>query len=620
MPLKSGYSQLAIAGLLALVTVLSCWIAYQPSQLYFFGDTWDILADLVEGGMPAIWHLHNEHFVPIPKFLLYLQYLLFGMNNYPYQIVNILIHAANTVLLYLFSSHFASNTVARVFGVLFFSLSGVYWEVTMWETTQQISLAVLFLLLSLILFDTYVQEREGRWLVWCVVSACAASLSMGFGLLAVPLLACAAVVFGGQRTESIKLLGQTGLLVLSVLLVYTLLRTVLSHAGGVDRQTILQNFTAVPALIVWVAVGVWRGMIVPNFSPAGPLTLALVFCCIVVARARRIPWSRMRLLMLPGVWILGAYLLAGFGRLQGGVGYAASSRYQYLPMAALALVVVWLADIACEGIQSRFSALRAALSAAVLLSLVVHAGHGYQLIRATSPRINWGREAHHFVETIIFRKHTREVPPGMVVVEPDLYLPLALYPFKFPLRRALSLYAAAGGGPDAVCAIPLNRFLEHPGLRALSLLQRLDPERHLEEWKRFGNVEVAPGDGSSTIRLMLPLGTSALSLDVGSCCSWQSLYTFAVSARLLKGEAHVSPRIVFKNKEGGMLQTAPADPVAGPMYQPYIVSALPPPGTSSIGIDFASVHTLLAPVTIEVKDLLLLQHPIYLPAALLSPQ
>ena len=69
-----------------------------------------------------------------------------------------------------------------------------------------------------------------------------------------------------------------------------------------------------------------------------------------------------------------------------------------------------------------------------------------------------------------------------------------------------------------------------------------------------------------------------------------------------------------------MLQTAPADPVAGSMYQPYIVSALPLPGTSSIGIDFASVHTLRAPVTIEVKDLLLLQHPIYLPSTLFSTQ
>ena len=202
-------------------------------------------------------------------------------------------------------------------------------------------------------------------------------------------------------------------------------------------------------------------MIVPNFSLAGPSALTLVFCCIVVARARQIAVWRMRLLMLPGIWILGAYLLAGLGRLQFGVAGAASSRYQYLPMAALALGVTWVADVVYGDIQARSSALRNALLAAVLCTLIVHAGHGYQLIRATSPRLNWGREAHHFVETIIFRKHTSEVPPGMVVVEPDLYLPLALYPFKFPLRRALSLYAAAGKFPEAVCAVPLNRFLEH---------------------------------------------------------------------------------------------------------------------------------------------------------------
>lgn len=316
--------------------------------------------------------------------------------------------------------------------------------------------------------------------------------------------------------------------------------------------------------------------------------------------------------------MLGVYLLAGFGRLQTGVAYAASSRYQYLPMAALALVLVWLADIAYEGIRSRFSALRAILSAAILLSLIVHAGSGYQFIRATSPRIAWGREARDFVETMIFRKNTHTAPPGMVVVEPELYLPEAMYPFKFPLRRALFLYAAAGEVTAEVCSVPLHRFLDHPELRHLSLLQGLELERSPEKWRRFGDVEVASRADSNTMRLTLPLGISALSLDIGSCCDQQSLYTFVVSAQLLQGEAHISPRIIFKNQRGDLLRTVPAEPVAGSVYQPYIVSATPPPGASSLGIDFASVHTLSAPVTIAVKDLLFLRHPIYLPVALLS--
>ena len=121
------------------------------------------------------------------------------------------------------------------------------------------------------------------------------------------------------------------------------------------------------------------------------------------------------------------------------------------------------------------------------------------------------------------------------------------------------------------------------------------------------------------MRLTLPLGMSAVSMDIGSCCGQGSLYTFAVSARLLKGEAHVSPRIVFKDQKGDRLWTFPAEPVAGAVYQPYMVSAVPPPGASSLGIDFANGPVLLAPVTIEVKDLLLFRHPIYLPSALVSP-
>jgi hypothetical protein len=45
-----------------------------------------------------MWRMHNEHFMPVSKALLYLQYQLFGMNNFPYQAVNVGIHAINAAL------------------------------------------------------------------------------------------------------------------------------------------------------------------------------------------------------------------------------------------------------------------------------------------------------------------------------------------------------------------------------------------------------------------------------------------------------------------------------------------------------------------------------------------
>lgn len=619
--LQGRSREVVVAGLLALVTVLSCWMTYQPSQLYFFGDTWDILFDLLEGGLPAIWHRHNEHLVPIPKFLLYLQYLVFGMDNYPYQVVNILLHSTNTVLLYLCSRRFAVHTVARVFGVLFFSLSGVYWEVTMWETTQQISLAVLFLLLSLLLFDTYLHDQEERWLVWCACSACAATLSMGFGLLVIPLLLCAAVTWPTQNAPRKVLLLRIGLLICVVLLVYIWLRrTSLAHGAGGSRNTIQQNLAAVPALLSWITVGFWQGMIVPNLATAGPLTLVLVCCSLAVVRVRHLSWPRLLLLVLPVAWILGAYLLTGLGRLQTGIEYAASSRYQYLPMVALALVIVWLTDIACECLGSHFSALRAALSAAVVLALLVHAGNGYELIRATSPRLRWGYEARNYVQTVILREGVHTVPPAMGMLEPD-YLPAPLYPAvtaKFPLSRALALYAAAGESlRDISVLVPVQHFLNDSALRSLSLLRGLEPAQHLEQWKRFGSVDVALGEDNQTIRLTLP-PASAFSVDLGRCCSRRARYTFAVLARLVQGDAHVVPRIVFKNQAGDLLQIGSSEPVAGPLAQPYIVSTLPPLGTFSLSVDLANVHPGGTPVLIEVKDVLLVQHPIYVPLAPLS--
>ena len=618
MLMRSRMIQWRLSWLVAMITILSCWIGNQPSQLYFYADTWDFLAGFVEHGVSSIWWYHNEHVIPIPKLLLYLQYQLFGMDNYYYQVINILIHSANTILLYLLSARFSLSTMARVFGTLFFSLSGVYWEVTMWETSQTTSLALFFLLLSLLLFGDYVETRENRWLVWCFLSTFASCLCMGFGILTIPLLACAAVAFGGQKVR--KLIPQTVFLVSLSLTSYTLFRAILSYVFRLPHDSALPNAVFSYTLVDWVAIGFWRGMIAPNSSLTGPLTLAFIFFLITIVRFRQISLRRTLLLVLPGIWILGAYLLVGFGRHQAGAGYAVASRYQYLPMAAMALIIVWLADVVFNSIQ-RSSTLHAILSAVVCLSLVVHAVNGYQIIRATSPRITGGREARHFIDTFIFRRHLPEVPPDMVLGEPE-FLPAALYlpPWKFPLRRALSLYATERNLPNEVFSVALDRFLDQPWLQRLSLLQGREPERHPEKWQRFGNVEIVSSDDGDAIRITLPPVTSAFGLDVESCSGRRSLYTFAVTARLIQGEAHVSPRILFKNKQGNILWSVPSEPVAGAEYQPYVMSAMPPLGASAIGVDFVSWRTAPAPAVIEVKDLLVLRHPIYLPIALFPPR
>lgn len=180
--------------IVALLTAVFAFIAYQPWRLYFFGDTWDILCEFHENGWTTIWRMHNEHFMPVSKAVLYVQYALFGMHNLPYQAVSIAIHSLNAALLYIAAGQLTGMVIPRLFGALFFGFSGVYWELTMWEAGQQTTLAMLFILLSLILGRQYLRQGKAAPLAGAMASALFATWSMGYGLLASPLLAVEAII------------------------------------------------------------------------------------------------------------------------------------------------------------------------------------------------------------------------------------------------------------------------------------------------------------------------------------------------------------------------------------------------------------------------------------------
>src|SRR5580704_10951555 len=107
----NGYAAPAIV---ALITVLFCLVAYRPFELYFFGDTWDILCEFHERGWRTMWRMHNEHFMPLSKAVLYLQYTLFGMRNFPYQVVDISIHAINAALVYILAEEVTPLVIPRI--------------------------------------------------------------------------------------------------------------------------------------------------------------------------------------------------------------------------------------------------------------------------------------------------------------------------------------------------------------------------------------------------------------------------------------------------------------------------------------------------------------------------
>lgn len=581
----------------ALATTLFCFIAYRPAQLYFFGDTWDILAEFHERGWVTMWRMHNEHFMPVSKALLYFQYVLFRMNNLPYQAVDIALHSCNAALLYILAGDVTPFMVPRIFGALFFAFSGVYWETTMWEAGQQTTLALLFMLLSLVLCGGYLRKPAAGLLAFTVLSALLASWSMGFGLLVVPLLALQALAFAASQAPGRRAWKRVMLicaLPAAAVLVGFAAATFVNRQGiaAAARETTLHN---VVWMIPWT-VAALRGMAASYRSPVcAPLLLGGISLLVgLFFRRYFLSKDRLLALLMPVAMLLLPHALAAVGRAQSGTAFAASSRYQYLPAAALGLILAWLAGGIFSIVESRYPKILQPLAVLFLLTLPWHAIAGYEYVGRYSQSLGRGRAAHRFVSLAIDAPHGPLAPPGMACVRPELYLPPGMYPLRFfDLTRALPLYAGNRDLGDR-CTVAIASVLGNPDLAHMNLLPGGARERELR-------------------------GLSAYGFET-HCAGGSHPYTFAASVRLVSGEPGACMRIVFKGASGNILDVFPSRPIESHDFGPMAVSAYPDPDTATVAVDFAASAPASQSSVIAVKDAALVEHPVYLPASLLQKE
>jgi len=598
---------------IACLTILSGFVAYQPARLYFFGDTWDLLFLFhTRLGWREMWITHNDHFIPLSKAFLYLEYLLFGMNNFPYQAVNILIHAANTVLLYFCAAELSPLVAPRLFGALFFGLSGVHWEVVMWETGQQISLALLFTLLTLLLYGQFFRHRDVRMLAYAWLGGVCACCSMGFGLLVVPLLIAEGVIRG--RPQWRRSLAISAVLAVAILLCYAVL--LWSHHPHFANAGHIARIGQVVQLIPWTLNGLRDGLLIPSASLFGPLFLGgLSLAAGLFLWRFFLSRQRLCLLLVPVVLVLGPYLLTGAGRLSMGLNTAASSRYQYLPVAGLALLLVWLVGGVIEIAARRDTMLLFPLGLVALLTLPVHAISGYAYVRQHSPRFLWGEQARRFVDLAIYQRARQPSPAGMACVSPELNLPASIYPFAFPLFRVLPMYAADGVIRDE-CTVSLRSALETPEIEQDNLLKGSATGVDPGKWRSYAAAKGSAGiPGSETahvVRIELPQSGSAYSLDV-PCAGTFHPYSFVASVQLVSGEPNAHLRILSKDRAGNILNVVHSPPISSAQFETIVVSAYPEPGADTVGVDFANTGASGGPVALAVKKAVLLQHPVYVP-------
>ena len=175
-----------IAAAIALITCL----AFSPvlqAQFVAFDDPENFLLNQRYRGLGWeqlrwMWTTtHLGHYVPLSWMTLGIDYLVWGMNPAGYHATNLLLHAANAVLLFYIARRLLGNRSALAAGVaaLAFAIHPLRVESVAWITERRDMLSLLFSLVSILLYLQALGDaaRFRRWYVWSLVAYACALLS-----------------------------------------------------------------------------------------------------------------------------------------------------------------------------------------------------------------------------------------------------------------------------------------------------------------------------------------------------------------------------------------------------------------------------------------------------------
>jgi hypothetical protein len=388
-PSSLAWLALALAAL-TLVTYAGVWsfefVQFDDPQYVYEnpniagGLTWRGIQWAFTTGYAMNWH-------PVTWLSHMLDIQLFGLQPGPAHVVNLLLHAANVLLLFWFlasatGAPFRSAAVAALFAV-----HPLHVESVAWVSERKDVLSTLFWMVTLLAYLRYVRRPDWRRYSMVVVA-------FAIGLLAKPMLVTLPFVlllldwwplgrFAGSSGSS----GSSGWwrlvrekLPLFALAAASSMATVIAqHMGGAVVRLEVISFglrieTALVSYAAYILKMFWPTRLfmyypypasVPGWQVAtSVLFLVAVTAIVMIARRRRaypaVGW----------LWYLGT-LVPVVGLVQVGR-QAMADRYTYIPLIGLCIVIVWAAaDVVARWPIRRW--LAPALAALVLVPCVLTA-------------------------------------------------------------------------------------------------------------------------------------------------------------------------------------------------------------------------------------------------------
>ncbi len=305
------------------------------------------------------------HYHPITWMTLGADFTIWGMNPFGYHLTSILIHAANSVLLFLVIEtllRLAGRPDARIpalVGALLHALHPLRVESVAWITERRDVCCGFFFLLSVLAWLKHVEaERQGktspRWLLLSLAAFACSLLSKALGILLPAVLLLLDVYplkrfIPGSKVRVLREKAYFGLLSLAdALLMLFAMRSIQAVRSVAGYDLLERAAQAAYGLCFYVLKTLWPANLIPIYridNPLHPGDAKYVLAMIAVAAGtaalvvfrRRVPgalvaWLSMIALLLP---VLGV-AVTGF--------QIAADRYTYLALMPAAALAAWTLD------------------------------------------------------------------------------------------------------------------------------------------------------------------------------------------------------------------------------------------------------------------------------------
>jgi Tfp pilus assembly protein PilF len=330
----------------------------------------------------AFSHIHSHNWHPLTTMSHMLDCQLFGLKPGAHHFVNVLLHSANVVLLFVLLAQITGRLWSSAFVAAIFAIHPLRVESVAWISERKDVLSGLFFVVTLLAYFYYTRKPSlGRYLTMSILFVC--------GLMSKPMLVTLPIILllldywplerFSSSSAARLLVEKIPLGILSLASVAVTL-VVQNEGIGLVRLEVLplgwRITNALATYLVYIWQTIWPANLalayhhpgkLPAWQVAGAAALLIAITLAVFALRKRSPY-----LVMGWGWYL-IMLLPVIGLVQVG-GQAHADRYTYLPQIGLCIAATWGIVDSCK-LRRYVAPVLSAVAAIIISALAVHAAN-----------------------------------------------------------------------------------------------------------------------------------------------------------------------------------------------------------------------------------------------------